>query len=114
MLVHRYLSAYAAACVKKHVNQSRAIIQPLISLTQALKQMCWSQKDHSCHMQLWQKPGQGAYLDVAVRVAVQQKLLANRYGQELEHCQIGTRQLCHQAVVAVDSHISVGQQVVQL
>ena len=62
----------------------------------------------------WPVPGQGAYLDIAVRVAVQQKLLADLYGHELRHHQVGTRQLCHQAVMAVDIHIGVCQQLVQL
>ena len=39
MLVHRNLSAYAAACVKKHGVQNRAIIKPLLSLTWTLEQM---------------------------------------------------------------------------
>ena len=53
-------------------------------------------------------------LDVAVRVAVQQQLLADFCGQELEDGQVGGRQLCHQAVMAADRHACAGQQLVQL
>ncbi len=48
-------------------------------------------------------------LDIAMRVPVQEQLLADLCGQELEHCQVVWGQLCHQAVVAAHVHISVSQ-----
>ena len=36
-----------------------------------------------------------ANLDIAVRVAVQQQLLADLCRQELEDCEVGGRQLSH-------------------
>ena len=48
-------------------------------------------------------------LDIAMRIPVQEQLLADLCGQELEHCQIVWGQLSHQAVMAADIHISVSQ-----
>lgn len=53
-------------------------------------------------------------LDIAVGVAVQQQLLADLCGQELEDCQVGGRQLSHQAVMAADLHTRIGQHLIQL